>query len=95
MQEFIKKAEKKFGKVQIGNVRMYDCVNVTKYVIEKMGVTNKPEDLAKDRDKVRQGWATLKNYKGVEGRLSIDEKGDGIKETYLLIIKDGKYQRLQ
>jgi len=95
MQEFVKKAEKRSAKVQIGTLRMYDCVYISKYIIEKMGVTNKPEDLAKDRDKIRQGWATLKDYKGVEGRTSIDEKGDGIKETYLLIIKDGRYQRLQ
>ncbi len=95
MLEFIEKIKKRTGKLaNIGDLRMYDCVYINKHIIEKMGVTGKPEDLEKDRDKIREGWKTLKDYQGVEGKMSIDEKGDGVKETYLLVIKDGKFIRL-
>jgi len=95
MVEFVEKVKKRTGKLaNIGDLRMYDCVYINKYVIEKMGVTGKPEDLEKDRDKIREGWKTLKDYQGVEGKMSIDEKGDGVKENYLLVVKDGKFVRL-
>jgi branched-chain amino acid transport system substrate-binding protein len=95
MQRFIGKVEKRTGKIpSIGYVRMYDTVYMTKHIIEKMGVTNKPADLEKDREKIRNGWQNLKDYRGLEGRTSINEKGDGEKETYLLIVKDGAFQRL-
>jgi branched-chain amino acid transport system substrate-binding protein len=96
MQAFVKKVQEKYGTVpNVGHVRMYDCIFMTKKIIEDMGVTNKPEELAKDREKIRKGWETLKNYRGVEGLTTMDEKGDGIKETYLLVARDGRFQRLE
>jgi branched-chain amino acid transport system substrate-binding protein len=96
MQEFVKKIKEKYGTVpNVGHVRIYDAIYMTKYIIEKMAVTNKPEDLAEDREEIRKGWETLKDYRGVEGLTSMDEKGDGIKETYLLVAKEGRFQRLE
>jgi len=96
MQKFIDKVEKRTGRIPGGGfLRMYDTVYMTKHIIEKMGVTNKPGDLEKDREKIREGWQNLKNYRGLEGRTSMNEKGDGEKEVYYLIVKDGAFQRLR
>lgn len=96
MQEFIDKVKKRTGKVPGGGyLRMYDTVYMTKYIIEKMGVTNKPGDLVKDRERIRKGWENLKDYRGLEGLTSMNEKGDGEKQVYYLIVKDGAFQRLQ
>jgi len=96
MQKFVKKIKEKYDKVpDVGHVRIYDCIYMTKYIIEKVGITNKTEDLAKDRENIRKGWETLRDYRGVEGLTSMDEKGDGIKETYLLAVKGGQFQRIE
>ncbi len=71
--------------------RAYDIVYVTKMVIEKYGVTNKPGDLAADRDKIRKGWSEVKGYKGVAGEVTMDEKRDGAGATAILKVVDGKY----
>jgi branched-chain amino acid transport system substrate-binding protein len=96
MQEFVKKVKEEYDIVpNVGHVRMYDCIYMTKDIIEKAGISNKPEDLANDRESIRKGWETLKDFRGVEGLTSIDEKGDGIKETYLLMVKGGQFQRIE
>lgn len=95
MKQFVDKVVKRTGQTpSIGYIRMYDTVYMTKHIIEKMKVTNKPGDLEKDREKIRDGWQNLKDYRGLEGRTSMNEKGDGDKETYLLIVKDGEFRRL-
>ncbi|MBI3091157.1 MAG: ABC transporter substrate-binding protein [Candidatus Tectomicrobia bacterium] len=73
---------------------MYDTIYITKRFIETGGVTNKPEDLAGDRERIRDGWANLKDYAGIMGQTTINSDGDGVKELYILMVKDGKYVRL-
>ncbi|MBI3091241.1 MAG: ABC transporter substrate-binding protein [Candidatus Tectomicrobia bacterium] len=73
----------------------YDSTSILKMIIEQRGVTNRPEDLASDREKIRQGWAALKNYAGVMGLTSINEVGDGLKESYTIKVKDGKWVRVE
>ncbi|MBI3090016.1 MAG: ABC transporter substrate-binding protein [Candidatus Tectomicrobia bacterium] len=69
----------------------YDSTYITKMIIEQNGVTNKPEELARDREKIRQGWAALKDYRGVMGITSLTETGEALKEHYMLSVKDGKW----
>lgn len=71
---------------------IYDIVQIYLEAIKKNGVTNKPEDLASDRDKIRAYMSTLKNYEGVAGKISFDEHGDGIKDIYVLEAVDAKWQ---
>lgn len=70
---------------------IYDVIYMLKEVIEKTGVTNKPEDLEKDREKIRDGFAQLKNFKGVSGLTSMQPDGDSDKEIYVVQVKDGKW----
>jgi branched-chain amino acid transport system substrate-binding protein len=96
MKDFIRKyLERAKGKgifPSVGAVRAYDTTYMMRDIMVKQGITNRPADLEKDRDKVRRGWETLKDYNGLEGRTSINEVGDGIKDVYLLRLERGKYQ---
>lgn len=97
MASFKEKFEKNPKKIPIGvgSVRVYDIIYMTKMIVEKMGVTNKPEDLQKDKERIGQGWANLKDYKAVEGLTSINQDGDAEKEVYVLKVVKGKFQRIQ
>ena len=48
-----------------GGLRAYDNMYIIKKIIEEGGVTNKPGDLEKDREKIRNGWAKLKDFPGI------------------------------
>ena len=61
-----------------GGPRAYDIIYLFKHCIETSGVTNKPADLAADREKIRDmPGAGLKNFPGVAGEITMDEHGDG------------------
>lgn len=93
VQKFVNEFSKRSGglKPNSGAFRIYDNIYITKMIIETSEVTNRPEDLEKDREKIREGWANLKNYQGVSGLISINKDGDAEGEPVTLIIKDGKF----
>jgi branched-chain amino acid transport system substrate-binding protein len=97
MQEFVHKyKERSKGIVpSVGAVRAYDTTHIMRDIMVRQEISNRPEDLQKDRDKTRMGWETLKDYKGLEGRTSINEVGDGVKDVYLLKLEGGKFHRVQ
>lgn len=72
-------------------VNAYDAVYMIKEAIEEMGVTNKPEDLAQDRAKIRDYLAQLRDFDGLASR-GFNEVGDGIKDVYVLKTLDGKWE---
>lgn len=57
-------------------VNAYDAVFMIVEAIKKTGVTNKPEDLAKDREKIMKYLATLRDFKGVASK-GFNEESDG------------------
>jgi len=71
--------------------RSYDIVYSFKYCFEKAGITNKPEDLESDRDKIRECLGTLKDFPGVAGPITMDEVRDGTGITAILKVVNGKY----
>ncbi len=70
----------------------YDTVYITKMIIERSGVTNKPGDLASDREKIRAGWEALKDYPGVGGTMTLNKDGDAEKGGYLMQIREGTFR---
>ncbi|MFC4767705.1 ABC transporter substrate-binding protein [Effusibacillus consociatus] len=74
-------------------VNSYDNIKIIAKSIKDAGLNgnSKLEDL---REAVRKGWDNLKEYEGTQGKLTIDDKGDGIKEVHVVTIKNGKYQLL-
>lgn len=74
-----------------GGLRAYDNVYIIKKIIEESGVTNKPADLEKDRKKIRDGWAKLKDFPGISGETTMDEVGDGVGGVRTLVVEGGKF----
>lgn len=74
-----------------GGLRAYDSIYIIKKIIETGGVTNKPGDLEKDREKIRAGWAKLKNFPGIAGNTTMDSVGDGTGEVKSLMVENGKF----
>ena len=95
-QAFMKKAKAFLGDKEPGlnAARYYDDAMIDYQLMKTMGVTNKPEDLAANREKIRKGWETLKDFPGIEGEITMNKNGDGEKTTYLFVIKNGKYVRI-
>jgi len=71
--------------------RSYDNMYIIKKIMEEEGVTNKPEDLDKDKEKIRNGWAKLKDYPGIAGVTTMDAVGDGIGGVMSLVVEGGKF----
>ena len=74
-----------------GGLRAYDNMYIIKKIIEDGGVTNKPGDLEKDRERIRAGWAKLKDFPGIAGNTTMDSVGDGTGEVKTLMVEDGKF----
>ncbi|MBW1799778.1 MAG: ABC transporter substrate-binding protein [Deltaproteobacteria bacterium] len=72
---------------------MYDTLHVTRTLVEKMGLSGAPGDLRKDREKIKEGWAGLKDYPGLS-KTRIDENGEAWKEYYTLVVKNGRWVRI-
>jgi branched-chain amino acid transport system substrate-binding protein len=92
VSEFVKRAKAKGFKVTapiMYDVNVYDSVYIMKYVIEKMGVTNKPEDLKKDREKIMKGLTNIKDFRGIVGPVAFNKDGDGTKPIFVAEARDG------
>jgi branched-chain amino acid transport system substrate-binding protein len=73
------------------DINVYDIIYFMKYAMEKMGITNRPEDLAKDREKIMQGLTTIKDFRGIVGSVAFDKLGDGQKAVFVAEVKDGQW----
>jgi branched-chain amino acid transport system substrate-binding protein len=74
----------------------YDATNILAEVLKKVKVDNKPETLAADRKKIRDGFGTIKNYRGVSVPISYGPQPtaadrDGMKSLMLAQVKGGKW----
>ena len=74
-----------------GGPRSYDNIYLFKHCIETSGVTNKPADLASDREKIRECMAKTKHFPGAAGEITFDQHGDGTGITAILKVEHGKY----
>jgi branched-chain amino acid transport system substrate-binding protein len=93
VQAYLKKIVAKNNGKQppYGGPRAYDIIYSYKHCIEASGVTNKPADLATDRDKIRGCLAGLKKFPGVAGEITMDENRDGAGSSAILKVINGKY----
>ena len=74
---------------------MYDTIMLTKGCIEKSGVTNKPDDLAADRERIKDCLAQAKSVPGIAGPMSFNADGDAQLRPTVLVAKGGKWQALK
>jgi hypothetical protein len=55
-----------------------------------LDLSGKPEDLQKDREKIRDGWANLKGFPALS-KISFDKDGEALMEFWTVTVKDGKW----
>ncbi len=94
VSEFSKRAKAKGFDIPepiMYDVNVYDAIYFIKYAIEQTGVTNRPEDLAKDREKIMKGLTNIKHFRGIVGPVGFNKDGDGHKPIYIAVIKDGEW----
>lgn len=96
VQAFMKKFLARSGgkKPNYGGMRSYDNVYIMKQIIEHYGVTNKPGDLAEDRERIRKGWSELKNFDGITGLTTMNEVGDGAGKATVLTVRDRAFVKV-
>ena len=71
----------------------YDSAMITLEIVRKAGITA-DTPLEEARTKIRDGWASLKDYQGISGKTAIDADGEGVKEVYVMEVKGAKFTRV-
>ncbi len=94
-EEFVKRAkEKGFDPpypLQF-DVSVYDSTRMLARVMKERGITNKPEDLAKDRKLIMKGLIDLKDFPGVATSLAFDKKsGDADRKIFVVVAEGGEW----
>lgn len=73
----------------------YNALYLLAEIIERTGVTNRPEDLSADRERIMRALATTRNWPAVGGQMSFNKDGDAVKNIYVLMVKGGKWVRIE
>jgi branched-chain amino acid transport system substrate-binding protein len=73
------------------DVNVYDGIYMFAHVMKKMGVTNKPDDLAKDRELIMKGLTDLKGFPGVASEIEFNKDGDAVRQVYVVKAQDGQW----
>jgi branched-chain amino acid transport system substrate-binding protein len=82
------------GSLDLHSGAAYENVLILKDVIEKAGITAKPETLAADRAKIRAGLAALTETAGLIGVSKRTPEGEAIKPFLFVHAKKGKWEVL-
>lgn len=93
VQAFVKKFLERSGgkRPNSAAMAMYDQIYISKMCIETSGVTNRPEDLESDREKIAKCWAGLKNFDGALGLTTISDNGASVGQVWPLVVKRGVF----
>lgn len=101
VQSFIKKFRAKAAAVTPKNPEptwadgnTYDAIYILAEVLKREKITG-DMNVQTSRQRIKEGLQKVKDFPGVTGQTSIGPDGEGIKKTYVLIIKDGKFQRFE
>ncbi len=87
-KEYVKRAKNKgFDPPQPlqFDVNVYDSIYMLAHVMKERGITNKPGDLARDRELIMKGLTDLKGFPGLASEISFNKKtGDATKIIYVV-----------
>lgn len=76
--------------------QMFDTLTIARSCIVSLGVTGKPSDLQSDRDKMQKCFGGLKDFPApITGTVSMNEKGEGLRNTQILTVSGGKFTNLR
>jgi len=88
IQDFIKKYRAKYNESPDAMAALgYDSAMILADAIKRAGGT--------DPEKLRDAIAATKDFPGVTGKISIDEKRNASKSAVILTIKDGKFKYME
>jgi branched-chain amino acid transport system substrate-binding protein len=73
------------------DVNVYDTVYMLAYVMKKMGVTNQPADLARDRELIMKGLTELKGFPGLASEIAFNKGGDAERIIYVVKAHNGEW----
>jgi branched-chain amino acid transport system substrate-binding protein len=73
------------------DANIYETVNMYVDAVKKAGVTGKPGDLDKDREKIRDYMAKLKGFEGLTGPIAFNENGDAVKKYFIVEGRNGAW----
>ncbi|MBI3089072.1 MAG: ABC transporter substrate-binding protein [Candidatus Tectomicrobia bacterium] len=74
---------------------LYDTVFITAKILTEQGVTNDPAKLTEDREKIRRGFETLKDFPGVTGTITMTPSGDTFKTATMLEARGGAFRIIE
>ena len=93
-KEFIKRAKAKGidppEPLQF-DVNVYDSIYMLAYVAKQNGITNKPEDLARDRELIMKGLTGLTDFQGLASNIKFNDKGDAVRDVYVVKAQGGEW----
>jgi len=88
IQDFIKRFKAKTGEDPDAMVALgYDSAMILADAIKRAGTT--------DSAKLREAIAATKDYPGITGKISLDDKRNANKPAVILTIKDGKFKYVE
>ena len=88
IQDFIKRCKAKFGEEPDAMVALgYDSAMILADAIKRAGTT--------DSAKLREAIATTKDFPGITGKITLDEKRNANKPAVMLTIKDGQFKYVE
>lgn len=74
------------------DVSVYDSTHMLAHVMKEKGITNRPGDLARDRELIMRGLNELKDFPGLATALSFDQKtGDAARQIYVVKAQGGEW----
>ncbi|MBI2317151.1 MAG: ABC transporter substrate-binding protein [Betaproteobacteria bacterium] len=72
-------------------VNAWDAVHMIMEAMLRTGVQNRPESLEPDRDRIKDYFSRLKNFKGIASR-GFNDDGDGVKDVIVTEARDGRWR---
>jgi branched-chain amino acid transport system substrate-binding protein len=88
IQDFLKRYKQKTGAAADAMVALgYDSAMILADAIKRAGTT--------EPEKLREAIAATKDFPGVTGKITIDEKRNANKPAVMLVIKDGKFRYVE
>jgi branched-chain amino acid transport system substrate-binding protein len=82
------------GSADLHSAAAYEIMYILKDVIEAQKIMAKPDTVAADRNKMREGLAALKETKGLLGKVGRTSDREAIKPFLYVHAKDGSWQVL-
>jgi branched-chain amino acid transport system substrate-binding protein len=73
------------------DVNVYDAIYMLAHVMKQNGITNKSEDLARDRELVMKGLTELKGFQGLARKGQFNKNGDATGDVYVVKAHGGEW----